>query len=259
MTSMLAAGEVLAPSGPVRLRAPRAELAGVLSTLWLTEVAGDAGLTRVLPDAQVDLVFGAGRLRVAGPDTGPVCERLPGGAVLGFQLRAGAVETVLGVPASELVNQRVELAELWGRDGRVVAMRMAEAPSALAAAGVLETALAARVDAASLDRVPGRVRALVARGWSDVRALAAEVGLGERQLRRRATAAFGYGPRTLARIVRFQRVLAALRSPAAPGLAELAVREGYADQAHLSREVAALAGLTPGALRAALGAAAGPP
>ena len=259
MTTVLPPGEVLAPSGPVRLRAPRPELGRVLSTLWLTEVAAGEGLTRVLPDAQVDLVFGDGRPRVAGPDTGPVRERLVGGAVLGFQLRADAVAAVLGVPATELANERVELAELWGRPGREVAARMAAAGSVGAAARVLEAALVARVDGAALDRVPGRVRLLVARGWSDVRALAAEVGLGERQLRRRATAAFGYGPRTLARIVRFQRVVDALRSPPAPGLAELAVREGYTDQAHLSREVTALAGLTPGALRAALRAAAGPP
>ncbi|MBL0802391.1 AraC family transcriptional regulator, partial [Streptomyces albidoflavus] len=54
------------------------------------------------------------------------------------------------------------------------------------------------------------------------------------------------GPKTLARILRLARA----RELGATGLsaAEVAHRAGYADQPHLSREVRALTGLTPGAL-----------
>jgi AraC-like DNA-binding protein len=53
----------------------------------------------------------------------------------------------------------------------------------------------------------------------------------------------GYGPRTLARVLRLQRAVVLLRSgrPAA----EVAVEAGYADQPHLSREMRALTGRTP--------------
>jgi AraC-like DNA-binding protein len=257
METALPPGEVLAPSGPVRLRPPRRELAAAVSTLWLTEVTARAALTRVLPDAAVDLVWSGGRLVVAGPDTRPVRERLPAGLVLGTQVRPGAVAALLGAPAGELLNGRVELAELWGRAGREVADRMA-AGSLEQAVAALEAALLARLHeaelaGAALDAVPGRVRALVSRaGQPDVRSLAGDIGLGERQLRRRSVAAFGYGPRTLGRILRFQRVIGALRDPAAPPLAELAAREGYTDQAHLTREVSTFADLTPAALRIAV-------
>ena len=82
--------------------------------------------------------------------------------------------------------------------------------------------------------------------------LAGDLGLGERQLRRRAAAAFGYGPKVLARVLRFAAAVERLR--AAPGvpLAVLAVETGYADQAHLTHESRALSGLSPGRLRAAL-------
>jgi AraC-like DNA-binding protein len=255
MEHQLSAGERLAPSGPVRLRAPRPELAAAVSTLWLTEVHAPAALTRIMPDAAVDLVWNGGRLVVAGPDTGPVRERLPAGRVLGVQLRPGAVPAILGAPATELLNGRVELAELWGRPGREVADRMGSAPSMARAIAALEAALLLRLARADVqpDAVPARVRALVARREQPaVRALAADLGLGERQLRRRSVAAFGYGPRTLGRILRFQRVVDALRGPATASLADLAAREGYTDQAHLAREVGGFAGLTPGALRAAL-------
>ena len=67
------------------------------------------------------------------------------------------------------------------------------------------------------------------------------VGLGERQLHRRCQDAFGYGPKTLARILRLGRALDLARSgvPAAT----VAASTGYADQAHLSREVRDLAGV----------------
>lgn len=78
---------------------------------------------------------------------------------------------------------------------------------------------------------------------------AAETGLGPRQLHRRSLAAFGYGPKTLARILRLQRALALVRS----GLpyAEAAHRAGCTDQAHLAREMRDLAGTTLGAYFAA--------
>ena len=79
--------------------------------------------------------------------------------------------------------------------------------------------------------------------------LAAELGLSDRQLRRRAHAAVGYGPKTLHRVLRFRGFLAAAdRDGPGADLARLAFETGYADQAHLSRECGRLAGLAPAAL-----------
>jgi len=73
-----------------------------------------------------------------------------------------------------------------------------------------------------------------------VRVLAAEVGLSERQLRRRCGTAFGYPPSVLRRLLRLQRFLrsAIAITPERPSLAVLAAAAGYADQAHLARELA---------------------
>jgi len=80
-------------------------------------------------------------------------------------------------------------------------------------------------------------------------AVADEIGLSERQLRRRCHAAAGYGPKTLQRVLRFQRFVRMLDAPAQQlDLASAAARAGYADQAHLTRECAALSGLTPATL-----------
>ncbi|MGW5695942.1 helix-turn-helix domain-containing protein, partial [Streptomyces asiaticus] len=68
----------------------------------------------------------------------------------------------------------------------------------------------------------------------------------ERQLHRRSLAAFGYGPKTLGRVLRLNRALDLART----GLpfAEVAATAGYADQAHLARDVRALAGVPLGRL-----------
>jgi methylphosphotriester-DNA--protein-cysteine methyltransferase len=58
----------------------------------------------------------------------------------------------------------------------------------------------------------------------------------------------GYGPKTLHRVLRFQRFMRHLTLPNID-LAAAAAVAGYADQAHLSRESRRLAGLTPRQLR----------
>ena len=85
-----------------------------------------------------------------------------------------------------------------------------------------------------------------------VGALGAAVGLGERQLRRRFLAQVGYGPKTLARVLRFQRLLALLQAGPGgpPSLAEVAVQAGYADQAHMTAECTRLAGRSPATVAA---------
>ncbi|MEV5560514.1 AraC family transcriptional regulator [Nonomuraea wenchangensis] len=72
--------------------------------------------------------------------------------------------------------------------------------------------------------------------------VARDLGLSERQLRRRSLTAFGYAPKTLQRIVRFQRALRLAR--AGVPLATVAAEAGYADQAHLSHEVKRLSGVS---------------
>ena len=61
------------------------------------------------------------------------------------------------------------------------------------------------------------------------------------RLHRRSLAAFGYGPKMLDRVLRLQRALGLARSGVP--FATTAATAGYADQAHLSREVRSLAGV----------------
>ncbi|MBT2405073.1 MULTISPECIES: helix-turn-helix transcriptional regulator [unclassified Streptomyces] len=202
----------------------------------------------VLPDGCMDLLWVEGRLLVAGPDTGPhPAGEVPGGSFAGIRLAPGTAPALLGVPAHELRDRRVDLADLWpGPEVR----RLAERVGAYGdpRAGLEELARGRAAGTGPPDPFSAEVAARLGAGQT-VAAVAAAVGLGERQLHRRSLDAFGYGPRTLGRVLRLQRALALARR----GLpqAEVAYAAGYADQAHLAREVRALAGTTPRAYAAA--------
>jgi AraC-like DNA-binding protein len=215
-----------------RERATRA--AGV--TLW---TRGESRAPyRVLPDGCMDLIWSEGGLTVAGPDTFAHVEGdPPGGSYAGLRFAPGAGPELLGVPARELRDHRVALDAVWaGPAARLLGERIAADP----AAGLEAWAVARTGAAGPVDRLPAAVASALARG-RPVGEVAAGTGLGERQLRRRCEAAFGYGPKTLARVLRLQRALALARSGASFAL--VAAESGYADQPHLSREVKALAGV----------------
>ena len=205
----------------------------------------------VVPDGYADLQWVNGILRVAGPDRTVNSESLPAGAVvIGLRFQPGSVRGWLGALASELVNARVSLEEFWGSEARRLAAYVSEAPSPDAIAQRLERAL---VERAARVRGPERtalaivraVRANPAQRINLMRHLREVLGVSERTLRRRSVEAFGYGPKTLHRILRFQGFLRWARTMTpSTGLAQLATDSGYADQAHLSRDARELTGMT---------------
>jgi AraC-like DNA-binding protein len=103
------------------------------------------------------------------------------------------------------------------------------------------------------DRAVGHAARRLADPRARVEALAGELGLSDRQLRRRCHAAAGYGPKTLQRVLRFRGFLARVDAAGrGADLARIALDAGYADQPHLTRECTRLAGHAPAALVARL-------
>jgi AraC-like DNA-binding protein len=233
----------LAP-GYAEWQAP-ASLRGAVACLWAAIVPDDADReTLVLPDGCTDLIWeeGAG-CYVAGPDTGPAPSMSKAGTVIvGARFRPSAGGGLLGVPLSEIRNQRVALADLLP----AAAKRLpATLDPARAAGRLLDTVGLLAADGAP-DHAMTRAVTLLRDPSARAEDVADDVGLSARQLRRRCHTAVGYGPKTLQRVFRFQRFVRMLDDPAGPpDLAIAAARAGYADQAHLTRECRELSGLTP--------------
>ncbi|MFR0356337.1 helix-turn-helix domain-containing protein [Streptomyces sediminimaris] len=198
-----------------------------------------AGVGRVLPDGCMDLLWHEGRLLVAGPDTrAHVTEGAPG-VWSGVRFAPGTAPALLGVPAHELRDRRVALADLWPA-AEVRRLTAGVRAAAVPESGLEELALRLAAGAGPPDPLLRHLVTALGAG-RPVAATAGELGLGARQVHRRCLAAFGYGPKTLARVLRLQRALGLARRGVP--FAETAARAGFADQAHLSRDVKELAGL----------------
>lgn len=172
-------------------------------------------------------------LQVSGVLERPAVWEVPAGTRLaGARLRPGAA-ALLGVPADELPPHWLPLSELGRTD-----------PGHDLVEVLARRALLAREDPRTAEAVDlfGRTNGSLA-----VSVVARRVGVSERTLGRMFRSAVGMPPRTYGRVVRFQAALWMMRGSA--DLSSVAVQAGYADQAHLTREVAALAGLPPGRLR----------
>jgi methylphosphotriester-DNA--protein-cysteine methyltransferase len=159
---------------------------------------------------------------------------------VGVRLRPGVAGAVLGLPATELCDEAPDAHEVLGRDA-------AEALLAELHAGGDPHAILRRAVEVRAERSPDRlVRAAITaldRPDARVAEVADDLGLSARQLQRRVADAVGYGPKTLARVLRFRRLQALAASQ--PALVDLALDAGYADQAHMTAEVTRLAGLSP--------------
>ena len=206
----------------------------------------NGAMSPVLPDGSVDLLWADGQLMIAGPDTVahmPVA--LPGAVFAGIRFAPGTGPAIIGLSGDEIRDRRVPLD---GVHSAAAVRRATDIVASAAQSAVGRPALEAALEcvavewfraAPSPDPVVAGIVARLRAGAS-VAATADAVGLGVRALHRRSLPAFGYGPKTLAKILRLNRALDLAR--AGTPLAMVAATAGYADKAHLSREVRTLAG-----------------
>jgi AraC-like DNA-binding protein len=199
---------------------PGLELAPWVATFWRLHSARECVL-RVLPDGCMDLIGGD----VVGSLRSVILAKLPAGhETVGVRFRPGGFTALYGVPASELVDVRLPLADVVRPRRLRELARDAQPPDPLAG-------LALRA--------------------AKVRELAREFGYSERQMHRRIVAATGHTPKRLSRIGRMQAVLAAGRGES---WARTAVDFGFHDESHMINDIRELAQSTPQAMLAEISA-----
>jgi AraC-like DNA-binding protein len=240
-------------AGIYREWAPHASLSEHVRCLWTNDLSGSRSeWLRVVPDGCADIVWTSETLCIAGPDTRPILARIPRGTVVvGVRFHPGAAAAWLGQPLDEIVNVRLPLTEFWRDDATRLLDRAAAGRSAKQLAADLEAFLVGRLSAVGL---ADPQIAFLRRAAGDncmpaglrLDRLAARLGLSERTLHRRCVDTFGYGFKTLDRVLRFQRFFRSAARPENHNLADMAASAGYADQAHMTREVQRMSGVTAG-------------
>ena len=171
-----------------------------------------------------------------------------------FVLTPLGTAAVLGVPPGWITDEVVALDALLGGEAGRLSERLAAHGSWSARFVETEQWLRTRIrrwagDASSLisPEVAWSLRRLDQhRGRMPIATIQAELGCSRRHLATSFARDVGVTPKRYAQLVRFGHAVARLRTGQAP--VAVAAAGGYADQAHLTREIRRFGATTPGAL-----------
>jgi AraC-like DNA-binding protein len=174
---------------------------------------------------------------------------------VGAQLQPGAARALLGAPEDALAGQHTPLEAVWGERRAAAALeRLHEAGDPALLLQVFEALLTQRLAAALRTGLHGLHPAVAATlgpltvSNPSIADLVTHSGYSHRRFIALFRGAIGLGPKEYARVMRFDRALALAADPEKSWV-DIAIDAGYSDQAHLSREFSALAGMSPQAWR----------
>lgn len=249
------------------LRTPAPPLQRYIEHYWFVNPTDDAPVdlrVDVFVDARADLIFnfGAAYLRdVLGGSTSeharsnldaqrlvPIRIRQRGLVrISGVRFRLGGLGAFVRRPLRPCTGLTLEPQVLL--DSAVMSLE-----GELGRTNDLDTQ-AGLLDAFFLDRLlPGGsyatfqrvLEALVAsEGGASIQALVSDTGVPDRQVDRLFARHLGVAPKTLMRVLRFQRALAALMHDPACSLADVASRAGYFDHSHFIKDFRRMSGGVP--------------
>jgi AraC-like DNA-binding protein len=238
--------------------APPASLREYVECFWTRGAAApNASGEHIIPDGCIDLVlgyagaFGSDRPNASfavGTMTRPLVLRANNGrapAFVGVRFWPGRALPFLGVPAAELTDLRVHIADLWP-DRTALERLDGHEPATVRRA--FEELLIQRLERARpLDKtVDAAVRAILRAGGNlSIAALAPALGVTRQHLARAFALHVGVPPKMFARVARVRRALTRARVSASVDWVALALDAGYYDQSHLAGEIKEITGRTP--------------
>ncbi|CAN7478315.1 helix-turn-helix domain-containing protein [Mesorhizobium sp. LjNodule214] len=189
----------------------------------------------------------------AGLFAGPVVIKSFGGACcVQINFTPLGARRFFGQPMSELTDRMVGLDDVLGIEGIALREKLGNARDWNARFAIAECFVSSRL--ASTYPMQAEIgwaydSIIASGGRMRVATLAGRLGWSRKHLAGKFYDAVGIGPKTLSRIVRFNRALGLSRQDNGDW-ADIAADCGYADQAHLVREFRDLAGETPTAIAA---------
>jgi AraC-like DNA-binding protein len=245
---------------------PTPALQPFVQQLWWSEATASQPGSRehVLPTGQMHLVFrlSGPMLRIFAGDHdlqgqvmhGPVV----GGArssfyakelsepvvSLGVQLRPGAAQLLFGVSAAELAERHTLLSDLWGRRAQSTLDQLCSLHDPQQQLIALQKQLIAQLHPIKALH-PAIAQTLAAPQGCSVEDMVRSSQYSHRGFIALFKQATGLSPKRYVRLMRFQQLLACLRAASTSTLAEMALKAGYSDQAHMTREFREFSGVTP--------------
>ena len=183
----------------------------------------------------------------AGLHAGPVYIESDGGAeCVQVDFTPLGAYRFFGGTVVDLAARMVDIGDLLGRNGRRLREQLGATAGWQSRFDLVEDFVASPVNHLPSPEIEFAYRRLArAAGGVRISALAKEIGWSRKHLVDRFRSELGLAPKPIARIMRFHQACRLAARAAVGGWAGIAAESGYADQAHLAREFAALAGESP--------------
>jgi AraC-like DNA-binding protein len=235
-------------------RAPAStDLADLVERHWLVTwdlPAGRRASVTLLPHPCVNLVLDRGTAAIAGVGSERFTYPYSGsGRVFGVKFRPGGFRPFLGRPVSELTDQTVPLAILWGPSAATaMAADLTAAPDLPALVAVAERHLREHWPVPDPEvAVVGRIvhALLYDRSVTRVEEVSARFGIRPRTLQRLFQRYVGVSPKWVLRRYRLHEAAARLAEGTDTSWADVAADLGYFDQSHFIRDFTRAIGMTP--------------
>lgn len=151
-----------------------------------------------------------------------------------------------GGAVADLATRMVDIADVLGRDGHRLRERLGATSSWERRFDLFDDLIASRCTHLPSAEIVFAYRRLVrSAGSVRIATLAGEIGWSRKHLVDRFRSELGLAPKSVARMMRFHQACRLARAEINQGWAGIAAECGYADQAHLAREFAAMAGEPP--------------
>jgi AraC-like DNA-binding protein len=166
--------------------------------------------------------------------------------IFGCYLYPYALPKLFSLPASDFTDQMTEFDCILGRDGKQLEERMLTADDNLQRVAILTAFLEKRLTEVRTEEplVFSSIGDIInTRGLVNVRELARNYFLSNRQFERKFKEFSGFSPKTYSRIIRFQAALKEYGS--GKSLTEIAYDCGYYDQSHFINDFKEFSGYSP--------------
>lgn len=169
--------------------------------------------------------------------------------MLGVRFLPCGLSRFIRLPLHELTNQRIGADEITGFFEPSFAERLCEENCLEARVKVIETLFLKSLckhESLSDPQIAFAVEQINRhQGRLPVQSLMDDICLCQRQFERKFKWCTGYTPKIYSRIMQFKHAVDLLRSTTCDNLLSTAVRAGYYDVPHLSREIKRMSGSTP--------------
>jgi len=239
-------------------RPPARALSPLVSVLWHAEAwkpphrrerrmpDGCAGIVISLDPASPFTIF-------AGPSSESVILDIGAApdVIMGAHFTPGGAAAFIQCSVSDVRNASVSLIDVTDSSAVILAERLLECRTAAARLALLERWLMSRLmRSATSDQTVLWAARQLKYPQTRVADVTSQIGHSSRWFINRFAEEVGLTPKVFSRVQRFQAALRFARRPAVLSLGEVALAAGYFDQAHLTHEFKAIAGMPPTAVLA---------